>query len=279
MIIINTDKYREQIDKFYKKQLHRNHVIRVCSTSSAMVKLGAGSLDVIMKQSTLSKIIRQPDPSKSKSAHGIPKSLIHNIPRLIEEPALIVIDKERNSQVLLSEECDQNGNPILIAIKNNCVVNGIRANEIKSLYGKVSLKEYLNKQPDENVVIVDMNKAKKLSRMAGLQLPASWKVLDHVNSLRQGSENVKYLVEKNVRTRSDIAQNIKASGFQVTKSLIDNINKLDNLTGKTNTLKDICRTYMQGFRNTTADEKELILRIAEECKLQELEQNIFHGRI
>lgn len=177
------DSYKIQIDKFYKGKLNRHDVISVAKTPEALLNFGAEQLPIILKQSILKKVIKVSNDAKSMSAHGISKELILNIPVLLETPVFIVNEFERQSLALISDIQDQNGFPLLIAIKLNSNVNDYDCNEIKSMYGKENLKAYLMKQKIENVTIVDMKRAKQLSRLARLQLPAAWKVLDYKRTL------------------------------------------------------------------------------------------------
>ena len=61
---------------------------------------------------------------------------------------------------------------ILIAIRLNERRMEIQVNEVKSIYGKTSLKEYLEKHiAEDRLNVIDSKKAEILSRVIGLQLP------------------------------------------------------------------------------------------------------------
>lgn len=55
-----------------------------------------------------------------------------------------------------------------------------------------------------------------------------------------------------------------------TPSMVSNIEKLNSVTGKSNTMKDICDTYKLDCTGLESEAKEIVGKIAEECKLQEL---------
>ncbi|MDE7249105.1 MAG: hypothetical protein K2N82_04305, partial [Lachnospiraceae bacterium] len=67
---------------------------------------------------------------------------------------------------------DKAGDKILTAILLNTELNATRVNEVKSVYGKTNLKEFLQKHVNKKQLhIIDYKKAEILSRVIGLQLP------------------------------------------------------------------------------------------------------------
>lgn len=108
--------YLSQINRFYNNSLPSNREIVVLQyTPEYLIQLGAKQLPIIMKQSTLNKCIRPPKGSRSA----------HNLSRYIR--------------------VDQEGNNLLIALQLNNILYGKEINEIKSIYGKKFLVEYLTK--------------------------------------------------------------------------------------------------------------------------------------
>lgn len=85
----------------------------------------------------------------------------------------------------------------MIAIKLNERKNSIIVNEIKSIYGKTNLKEYLSKHIDlKQLNVIDNKKAEILSRVIGFQLP---------KALIKSSYNTKLpLNEQSVNTKISI---------------------------------------------------------------------------
>lgn len=60
----------------------------------------------------------------------------------------------------------------MIAVRLDTMQNKNRVNEIRSVYGKTSLKEYLQKHIEVNELnVIDSKKAEMLSRVIGFQLP------------------------------------------------------------------------------------------------------------
>ncbi len=148
--------YLEQIDKYYKKKLKSHDLVRLGKTPELLIQFGAPNLPIVIQQSTITKCIRK--PTGSRSAHDLPRILIQ--------------DKNRNSISLISSMMDKKNCSILIAIRLNERRMEIQVNEVKSIYGKTNLKEYLQKHIDEGQLsIADSKKAEILSRVIGLQLP------------------------------------------------------------------------------------------------------------
>ncbi len=162
--------YLEQIDKYYKKKLKSHDLVRLGKTPELLIQFGAPELPVVMRQNTITKCIRK--PKGSRSAHDLPRSIIESLPEQIKNPIFLIQDKNRNTISLISSMTDKKNNHILIAIFLNAKHKEIQVNEVKSIYGKTSLKEYLQKHIEENQLnIMDTKKAELLSRVIGLQLP------------------------------------------------------------------------------------------------------------
>lgn len=81
----------------------------------------------------------------------------------------------------------------MIAIKLNEDENSMKANSIKSIYGKASLKEYLQKNAElQQLHIVDNKKAERLSRLVGFQLPQALIASSYNRNLSQEQKNVNH---------------------------------------------------------------------------------------
>lgn len=164
--------YLEQIDKYYSRKLSSNDLITLGTTPEILVMFGASVLPLVMQQSTLTKCVRK--NTGSRSAHELPRSVIETLPEQIRNPVFLIQDKERNSIALICDTKDRHDNNILIAIRLNERRKEIQVNEIKSIYGKTSLKEYLYKHMKLGQLnVIDNKKAGIISRVLGLQLPTT----------------------------------------------------------------------------------------------------------
>lgn len=163
-------KYLEQINKYYKQKLSRFDLIQIGMTPDTLISYGAEKLPIVMQQGTLTKCVRM--RTGSRSAHELSRNIIETIPELIQKPIFLIQDKERNSIILITDAKNKENNNILIAIKLSERKNAITVNEIKSIYGKTHLKEYLLKNNSLNQLhVIDNKKAETLSRLVGFQLP------------------------------------------------------------------------------------------------------------
>ena len=181
---VKTEKqlYFEQIDQFYSRSLPSNREIVVFRyTPRYLIQLGAKQVPVIIRQSTLNKCIRS--PKGSRSAHNLSRNIIESIPNEMRHPIIVVRDEERNTLVLICHGVSQNGNNLLIALQLNNILYGNEVNEIKTIYGKEHLLEYLRKQSVMNIYIIDKEKANILSPSIGFQLPKPPTDIDYINNI------------------------------------------------------------------------------------------------
>lgn len=181
--------YLEQIDKYYNKKLASHLLIEFGKTPEILQKFGAPDLPLVMQQSTLTKCVRK--KTGSRSAHELSREVIETLPKQIENPIFLINDKARNSIALISDTIDRNSNYILIAIGLNETRKEMQVNEVKSIYGKTNLKEYLQKHSElEQLHIIDNEKAEMLSRLVGFQLPQALIASNYNKKISSAEENV-----------------------------------------------------------------------------------------
>lgn len=272
--VMDKKKYLEQIDKFYKGKLDSFKLIEAGTTPRVLLEAGAKPLPLIMKQSTLRKCIRE--PRGNRSAHQIERQFVEQLPDHLENPVLIINDKKRNSIALINDYKDKNGFNILIAILKEQNVSGNLVNEIKSIYGKEHMKEYLLKEEiRDGLKIVDNKKAKEMFRVIGLQLPKALTTLDYKITIHKNIPEVKTenrTKQGELTKKSDIAKDLRTNGYQPTKSLINAMRKLYGRAEDCHSLKDIHQLYQERNALDDPEAKELVQKIAEECREQEIEK-------
>lgn len=182
--------YAEQIEAYYNRTLSSHKLIEFGMTPDILQKYGAPKLPLVMQQSTLTKCTRK--VTGSRSAHELSRDIIEKLPEQINNPIFLIKEEERDSIALISDTKDRNNNNILIAIRlNTTQKNTYRVNEIKSVYGKTSLKEYLTKHAAKKQLhIIDNKKAERLSRIVGLQLPMAEITFDRNHNISSRYEDV-----------------------------------------------------------------------------------------
>lgn len=182
--------YLDQIDQFYRRSLPSNREIVVLRyTPKYLIRLGAKQLPIVIKQSILNKCIRH--PKGSRSAHNLSRDIIEGIPGEVKNPIIVVKDKGRNTLVLICQGVDQEGNNLLIALQLNNLLYGNEINEIKSIYGKKHLLEYLKRQNVMDIYIIDKEKVNTLSPSIGFRLPKPPTDIDYANNISIYSDSVK----------------------------------------------------------------------------------------
>ncbi len=251
--------FLKAIDNYYNKKLDMNEFIPVGKTPEYLQKLGVENLDVVVKQSTIKKCIRE--PKGSISAHSLSRAMIESIPEQLYNPVFVVDETKRNSYALISDSLDQNGYPMLMAISLQKTILGVEVNEISSFYGRNNLEFYLKERHTvDEVYICDKEKAKMLSRFLRLQLPTAWKVLDHTdiceNIVSQPTENV----------NKKMLDDLKKNNFQPTSSLVNYMKELHKITGRELSIADVSNMY-SGIKNPEI--QDIVKSIAEECAQQE----------
>ncbi len=214
--MIDRKSYLEQIDKFYCHRLSRFDSIRVGTTPDVLVNHGAPKLPLVIRQSILTKCIRK--ATGSRSAHELPRDVIENLPDQLEHPIFLIQDRARDSIALISDHQDKDGNHILIAIKLNEDENQMKVNSIKSIYGKVSLRDYLQKNAElQQLHIVDNKKAERLSRLVGFQLPQALTASSYNRNLSQE--------QKNVNHKFSVLKKLELNKQQINDAPIDKADK------------------------------------------------------
>lgn len=259
------ESFLQQIDKFYKSQLRSDALIYMGDTPKVLQDLGAEDLPLVMKQSNLRKCIRE--NRGSRSAHNMPRIIVEQIPNQLNSPIVVAKDKSRNAVAVILDCKDYDGNNILAAVHMGNSIYNKRFNEVKSFYGRCNLEPFLQKHLDaKELYVIDKEKAKKLSLTIGHQLSKAPITSGYDNTILVKKEYVK---TNHKISKSEIARDLRKHGFQPTKSLIKNMEKLKGISGQNYTLADIY-TIHKGKAAAQPQERELVEKIAKECREQEL---------
>lgn len=264
------ESFLEQIDKFYKSQLRSDALIYMGDTPKVLQDLGAEDLPLVMKQSVLRKCIRE--SRGSRSAHDIPRAVVEKLPNEIISPIAVVKDVSRNAFALILESQDKKGYHILLAVHLKQDIYDSKFNEIKSFYGKSNLKTYFQNLGSKELFIIDKEKARRLSLTIGLQLPQAPTTPSYIHNIHEEKLNVK---TNHKISKGEIARDLRKHGFQPTKSLVKNMEKLKGISGQNYTLADIY-TIHKGKAAAQPQERELVEKIAKECREQELAKKQNH---
>ena len=69
--------------------------------------------------------------------------------------------------------------------------------------------------------------------------------------------------------RQELGKQIEAAGFKPNKDMVRKLEQVNHLTGKDNSMKDICIAYKENTYKDSQDINRLVKDIGNECRLQE----------
>lgn len=205
--IEDDEKYTEQIKRFLSKSLKQHEIICLGNTPFILQLLGSSANKLIMQQDDLNNAMKENGVNigNHSEAHNIPINAVLQLSEKIREPILILKGNPNNpnSVVLLTELENDKGGKILAPISLDRKSGSV--NIVKSLYVKdnavdkngnadfkKSLGNYLSLHKCD-IIAIDINKAEKLYKDIGLQLPSLNIVLSFDNSISYSAQNVKYI--------------------------------------------------------------------------------------
>lgn len=168
--------YQEQIDAFYEgdsKTVGRSDDIYVTGADGSPDALGLGGKPFFMLKRNLQKITRKEGANKNYSAHGIGEDIIRDLPDMLKDPAMIIVEGDRIS-VIPGRTVDttrEKAAPLLIGINPNGSVDGRSAYEIKTIYGREGFANWIGlRAKDSKIIAGNKNKATALLRNVGIKI-------------------------------------------------------------------------------------------------------------
>lgn len=69
--------------------------------------------------------------------------------------------------------------------------------------------------------------------------------------------------------RQELGKQIEAAGFKPNKDMVRKLEQVNHLTGKNNSMKDICKAYKENTYKDSQDINRLVKDIGNECRMQE----------
>ena len=168
--------YQEQIDAFYEgdsKTVGRSDDIYVTGADGSPDALGLGGKPFFMLKRNLQKITRKEGANKNYSAHGIGEDIIRDLPDMLKDPAMIIVEGDRISVIpgRTVDTAREKAAPLLIGINPNGSVDGRSAYEIKTMYGRESFADWIGlRAKDSKIIAGNKNKATALLRNVGIKI-------------------------------------------------------------------------------------------------------------
>ncbi len=168
--------YQEQIDAFYEgdlKTVGRSDDIYVTGADGSPDALGLGGKPFFMLKRNLQKITRKEGANKNYSAHGIGEDIIRDLPDMLKDPAMIIVEGDRISVIPghTVNTAREKAAPLLIGVNPNGSVDGRSAYEIKTMYGRESFADWIGlRAKDSKIIAGNKNKATALLRNVGIKI-------------------------------------------------------------------------------------------------------------
>ena len=168
--------YQEQIDAFYEgdlKTVGRSDDIYVTGADGSPDALGLGGKPFFMLKRNLQKITRKEGANKNYSAHGIGEDIIRDLPDMLKDPAMIIVEGDRISVIpgRTVDTAREKAVPLLIGVNPNGSVDGRSAYEIKTMYGREGFADWIGlRAKDSKIIAGNKNKATALLRNVGIKI-------------------------------------------------------------------------------------------------------------
>lgn len=168
--------HQEQIDAFYEgdlKTVGRSDDIYVTGADGSPDALGLGGKPFFMLKRNLQKITRKEGANKNYSAHGIGEDIIRDLPDMLKDPAMIIVEGDRISVIpgRTVDTAREKAAPLLIGVNPNGSVDGRSAYEIKTMYGREGFADWIGlRAKDSKIIAGNKNKATALLRNVGIKI-------------------------------------------------------------------------------------------------------------
>lgn len=189
--------FAEQVDAALRGELERNTAVYVMDTPKVLRDIGLKDYPMLMTQKHIRDINHKKSPPNSHW-HGLSKTVIKELPNLIERPAIVMASASTAGDiVLVTTRLDSDKLPIIVSIhpdgQGRYNRMDVSSNFITSMYGKDEFESFVSNAIKENRILYnDKKRTKSLFAKGRLQLPAflteSW--FSEVNIARQ-DETVK----------------------------------------------------------------------------------------
>ena len=167
--------YKTEIDKVLDSDILDDtlNAVRICKTPEIYGKIGLDdNLDMLMTKNK----IRICNTTIEDGGHGITREQLYNLPKLLEEPAIILKSQNKEKSVIaFVNDIDQNKIPIMISIypngKGTYNFEQVDSNFITSVYGRNNFKNFINNALNENrLLFTDQKVINELEKKAGIEI-------------------------------------------------------------------------------------------------------------
>ncbi|MCC8097055.1 MAG: hypothetical protein LIO44_00490 [Eubacterium sp.] len=201
--------FKKQVDDYFNGTLNRNEPALVIKTPIVLGLAGANEeLDIVMNYNTFNKCTKLRD--EYRHGHGLTKTLLEQLPEQLRNPVMIFKNEAKNSLILITDLKDYLNCGIMISIGLKQGVQQHFVNRITSIYVRNNFFNYIDTQiKARNTLAYNKQKANKLVRSVGLQLPSEGTLISYNSSIAYTTANVKYPKQKNMKNISKSVNKIQ----------------------------------------------------------------------
>lgn len=177
--------YKAEIDKVLNSDILDDtlNAVRICKTPEIYGKIGLDTnLDMMMTKRHI-KLCNE--------EHNISKEQFYNLPKLLEEPAIIMKSMSKEKAIVaVFNDVDKNNIPIIAAIEPNGKgtydFKQIDSNFVLSVYGKENFNNFVNKALNDNkLLFTDQKIINELEKKTGIEIFKEKQVLTKQDILQQ----------------------------------------------------------------------------------------------
>lgn len=264
-----SENFSSEIDKALNNQLQSNTQVKARDyTPQILVDNGVDNLPMLITQKhikstiyTLQEAENLGLPTKNVNYHGLGKDLLIKAIDNLDSPQAIYKTSE-NNYLVVTEFKDNNGKEIVIPIQING--NGrynnvfIDENQIKSVYGRNNLDNYINKNNFEQIYKkneeLDFNERIQYSNVANSSIkdsiaPQTKDVNTTTKYSMQESENDSQLSEK---AKRELHRYVHMNKEELNKAFSDVIENKENMLEEYNRLSNEYKEYQKSEDFTIA---------------------------
>lgn len=276
---VEDSRYVKQLQRYLQGKMPTNERLNLGSNPNILKLLNSTAKTVVINQSDIKNALagQMVKTKRHTGGHQILPNELYKLSKEIREPIMVLRGSQDNpnSVVMITELRDSKGKNVIVPIALDRQ-NG-QVNKITTLYGKDNIKNYLEKNK-KDIIAVNVEKAEQLYKDIGFQSPKSTTICFN-NSIAYTTENVTYDYKKMLEQFNNksafsidkICKDLKANGFQPTKSLVSHMEKLSQFAGKEISIKEVQNIYIS-MKNPEI--QDVVNEIAKECKTQEMIKNI-----
>jgi len=156
--------FSEQVDDYLSKKMRSNDVFYLGTENNVLKAVGTNDNPIIMTQKTFDKAMQK---------HNLTSDMIKRVYDQIKSPVMILkSDTVDDALVIVTEIKNKNGQSIIVPLHLDKKERFRVVDIITSIYGKKNEEDFLTEQIlRDNLLYYEKNKANRLLRSRGLQLP------------------------------------------------------------------------------------------------------------